>query len=343
MRKRRRTPHSRSFGLAIAAVLLLAACDRHAPGDRERVAGKSDSRAELGALPPRSADVRADAARQMVAVAAVSAPSASAARSEGGVAGTPRSGDARAFAAPLAGAGVDPAGAMLVRQGQASIEVRRLGDAVPKVRAAAAQLGGFVANATIRSGRDETNSATLELRVPTDRFDALVNALDGLGRVESVAASAQDVGDEYVDLAARAANARRVEARLTEMLATRTGKLSDVLTLEQELARVREEIERYQARLAFLQRRTALSTLDITLHEPIPLIERQPGSGPLAEAVAAAWVRAIAVLAWCIASLGFLVPAALVGAAVLAAVRWAGHRRASRVRNSVASPAVERP
>ena len=227
--------------------------------------------------------------------------------------------------------GADAGGAMLIRHGQASLEVHRVDDAVSKVRAAAAQYGGFVANTMLRSGRDEQRSATLELRVPTDRFDALVASLGALGKVESVSATAQDVGDEFVDLSARVANARRVEARLAEMVATRTGKLSDVLTVEQELARVREEIERYQARLNQLERRTAMSSLDISLHEPLPLLERQPGPGPLAEALAEAWRRAVGVVAWCIASLGLLIPLGALGAGLVLVTRriWRGSSAAA--------------
>ncbi|MEO6525844.1 MAG: DUF4349 domain-containing protein [Gemmatimonadaceae bacterium] len=214
---------------------------------------------------------------------------------------------------------IDVTGAMLVRHGQASIQVKTVDAALTSVRQTAAQFGGFVANTSLRTGKDEQRSATLELRVPSDKFDGLLAALNTVGKVESVTATAQDVAEEYVDLGARAANARRVEARLVELLATRTGKLSDVLTVEQELARVRMEAERYDARLRWLERRATLSSLDITIHEPIPLLDSPRGPGPIAEALAEAWSRTIGVIAWCIASLGLLIPLGvliLIGAAV---------------------------
>ena len=217
---------------------------------------------------------------------------------------------------PLLPAG-DLSGAMLVRHGEASLEVRRVEEALARARQTAAQFGGFVANTAVRNGKDEQPSATLELRVPTAQFDALLGALNTLGKVETVTANVQDVGEEYVDLGARAANARRMEARLVEMLATRTGKLSDVLTVEQELRRVREEIERYDARLRFLERHAAVSSLNITLHEPLALIDR-PRPGPIVEAVGMAWERMLGVIAWCIASLGLLVPlGVLIGLGVM--------------------------
>jgi hypothetical protein len=221
----------------------------------------------------------------------------------------------KAVAAPETGAPLppasDPAGAMLVRHGQASIEVRHVDDAVLRVRQAAQQLGGFVANTALRNGKDEQPSASLEVRVPTGQFDQLMTGLKAVGRVESVSANAEGVGEENVDLGARAANARRVEARLVEMLASRTGKLSDVLTVEQELARVRQEIERDDARLRWLERRASLSSFNITLHEPLALLDRQT-NGPIAEAFAVAWRRLLAVVAWCIAMLGVLVPIGVV-------------------------------
>src|SRR5215212_3572399 len=107
---------------------------------------------------------------------------------------------------------VDPTGAMLVRHGQASIQVKAVESTVSAVRQTAAQYGGFVANTSLRTGKDEQRSATLELRVPSDKFDGLLSSLSSLGKVESVTASAEDVAEEYVDLGARVANARRVEA-----------------------------------------------------------------------------------------------------------------------------------
>ena len=146
--------------------------------------------------------------------------------------------------------------------------------------------------------------------------------------MESVTATVQDVGEEYTDLGARASNARRMEARLVEMVATRTGKLSDALTVEQELKRVREEIERYEARLRWLERRASLSTLTVSMHEPLALIDR-PRPGPIVEALGLAWQRTLGVFAWCIASLGVIVPVGLlIGLGVLAMRRlqWPRYR-----------------
>ncbi|MDQ2665274.1 MAG: DUF4349 domain-containing protein [Gemmatimonadota bacterium] len=294
-----------SLVLAIAAGLAITACDR------------SDGALARDSSTPVSFAKGGISARMSGAVASMDAPRAmeaqhsfanDAAAPAPVVIGSPELSRETGSQLPPSS---DPAGAMLVRHGQASIEVRNVDDAVARIRQASQQLGGFVANTALRNGRDEQPSASLELRVPTAQFDQMIAGLKAFGKVESVTANAEDVGEEYVDLGARVANARRVEARLVEMLASRTGKLSDVLTVEQELARVRLEIERHDARLRWLERRASLSSFNIALHEPLALIDRTT-NGPITEAFAEAWRRLLGVIAWFIAALGVLVPVGVV-------------------------------
>jgi Domain of unknown function (DUF4349) len=199
---------------------------------------------------------------------------------------------------------------MVIRTGNASVEVDSLEPAMDALRRLAQRVGGFVGNSTIQSGREQLRQATLEIKVPAARFDELTGGLAPLGRVEFVNVSAEDVGEEFVDLTARVANSRRLEERLIDLLGSRTGRLQDVLAVERELARVREEIERQEGRLRYLKSRVALSTLSVTVHEPPPIVADHPGWNPLWEAMRQAWRNFVGLLAGVIASLGFVVPVA---------------------------------
>jgi hypothetical protein len=313
MRKLRVLDVRLSFAAFCLTAFALLACDRGTPKPERAAFAKVEATRPVASMP--MTELAAPAAQRMSTGSGLATDAATSS-----VVATSSPSDVPPEVGEPLPAASDPAGAMLVRHGQASIEVRRVDDAVLRVRQAAQQLGGFVANTALRNGKDEQPSASLELRVPTAQFDQLLNELKAFGRVESVSANAEDVGEEYVDLGARAANARRVEARLVEMLASRTGKLSDVLTVEQELARVRQEIERHDARLRWLERRASLSSFTLTLHEQLALIDRTT-NGPIAEAFAVAWRRLLGVIAWFIGALGVLVPVVVVIGGAIVIVR----------------------
>ena len=219
---------------------------------------------------------------------------------------------------------------LVIRSGRVVVEVDSVQAGIARVRRLAQESGALVANTTIHAGRQQQRSASLELRVPSDRFDALVNGLAPVGKVESVNILTQDVGEEFVDLSARLANARRLEARLIELLASRAGRLADVLAVERELARIREEIERYEGRLRYLQARVSVSSLTVLVHEPPPIVATHPGQNVITDAFVEAWRRFVLLTAAFIASLGVLIPLAAIALGALLLWRRLGAHRSSR-------------
>ena len=215
------------------------------------------------------------------------------------------------------------AAGMVIRTGQTSIEVDSLEQAVSQVRLLAGRIGGYVANTTMQTGRGQLRSASLELKIPAERFEEGLSGLAPIGKLESVNVNAEDVGEEFTDVTARMGNSRRLESRLIDLLATRTGKLKDVLDVEQELARVRGEIERYEGRLRYLRAHAVLSTLTIYVHEPLPVVGHA-GSSVIGEAFKQAWRNFVALVAACIRGLGIVIPLG-----VLVTVAWLGAKRLS--------------
>lgn len=230
--------------------------------------------------------------------------------------------------------------AMIIRTGVATVQVDSLEPAIARVRQLAQGLGGYVANTSQQGGERETRRATLELKIPARRFDEALRGLNPLGEVESVQVTTEDVGEEFVDVTARVANARRLETRLLELLQNRTGRLEDVLAVERELARVREEIDRFEGRLRYLRTRVAVSTLTVNLHEPHPVVGDYPGANPIPDAFRQAWRNFVGFVAGFISSLGILVPLGVilwVAWLLLRRIRW------RRRRTAPPPPAPEEP
>ncbi|MEO6208960.1 MAG: DUF4349 domain-containing protein [Gemmatimonadaceae bacterium] len=222
---------------------------------------------------------------------------------------------------------------MIIRTGQASVQVDSLERGIRAVRMLATRVGGYVANSSISSGANEMHSATLEIKIPASHFDEAVNGLQPIGSLESVSVNAEDVGEEFVDVAAHAQNGHKLELRLIDILGTRTGKLSDVLAVERELARVREDIERQEGRMRYLRTRAAMSTLAITVHEKAPVVAGTGSGGVLADAFRQAWRNFIGFLASTIAAMGTLLPLGTI-VAVIAWLVWR-MRRARRAASEV--------
>ena len=296
-------------------MLLLSACATEA--GREEIAAATDAATVTGAT---AGSIGGDLSAPGVAL---SAP-ASARRSRAPMPAPPE----RQSSAPAQ----VRADAMLIRTGSVSVRVDSVEPAMEAVKGLAARLGGMVAGITVMNGDNEVRGATLELRVPSARFDEAMSGVRPLGRVEHSTTSAVDVGEEYVDISARVANAKRLEQRLITLLATRTGKLEDVLAVERELARVREEIERHEGRIRYFDSRIAMSSVSVTVHEKPPIVATHPGANPIRLAFVRMWRNFVMFVAAGIEALGVVIPVA-----VLALAGFAGWKRWRRTRSVLAT------
>jgi len=214
---------------------------------------------------------------------------------------------------------------MIIRTATALVEVDSLENAVAELKQLAARVGGYVANTGMELGHNRLRQAVIEIKIPANQFDEVLAGLKPIGKLESVNVNAQDVGEEFVDVSARIENAKRLERRLIDLLATRTGKLKDVLDVEQELARVREEIERYQGRIRYLQAHAATSTLSVTVHEPVPVVG-DAGQSVMGDAFRQSWRNFVALLSIAVQSLGVVIPLGALAFAV-----WVVVKRVRRV------------
>ncbi len=310
-----------SMGSMAIALMMVAGCEQSAVQSEVRQQSGFAAESSVPEYSLREAKVAADVA------GASAAPSPPAPRTDAAGSGFPASASAADSMPP----------AMIIRTGTASVEVDSLEAGIAAVRALAARLGGYVANTSTQAGSAQVHSATLQLRFPAARFDDALAALRPIGRLESSSVEAEDVGEEYVDVGARVANARRLEQRLVQILATRTGKLSDVLAVERELARVRGEIDRHEGRLRYLRAHSATSTLTVTVHEPLPIVGQQGSGGVMAESFRQAWRNFVNFVAGFIAALGTLIPLAV----LLGVAGYAGVRVTRRVKRPVAAGAGE--
>lgn len=127
--------------------------------------------------------------------------------------------------------------------------------------------GGFIAGMEVSGTPRAPRSGQWTVRVPVARFEAFMEAVERLGELQKIHTDSQDVTEEYTDLGARLANKRVEERRLLRHLTQSTGKLQEILAVEKELSRVREEVEQIEGRLRLLTNQTELTTVTVSLNE----------------------------------------------------------------------------
>jgi hypothetical protein len=183
---------------------------------------------------------------------------------------------------------------MVIRNAKLALRVDDVDQAVDRARQVAQAGGGFVSGSNTRLEQDRT-VADLTLQVRADALDATLQALRGLGKVDSETSSSQDVTEEYVDLDANLRNLQASESAILRLM-DRAERIEDIISLQRELTNVRGQIERIQGRKTYLERRTDMATVSLSLHlPPADNASAAGGFDPLAVA-RRGWNASLAVL-----------------------------------------------
>lgn len=165
-----------------------------------------------------------------------------------------------------------PADRKIIRTGSLTYEVDDLDAARAAILARVRSDEGYV-ESDDRGEYGSIRSVTVRVRVPADRFDAFVEGMGALGRLENRSISATDVTTEWVDVEARLGAKRAVEKRYLE-LAAQAKNVEEMLQVERELGNVRAEIESMEARMKSLRDQVAMSTVSITCNKQVAVRER---------------------------------------------------------------------
>ncbi len=261
----RRGPRSRLLLLAIAMVVV-AACG-----------GASATLSNVGAPIDSSAEVNAQAA---ATAAPAEAPAADVGRTGEGV-------------LPAGNGGDNPPSApredlKIVYTGSLELVVDDLQAALAKARTAVLATGGYI-GASQETNDGDNSVAVITYRIPASRWEDGLGSLRGLAaKVVGEQTQATEVGGQIVDLEARIRNLRASEQVLVE-IAKGTGKVSDLLEVQDRISAVRGEIEQLEGQHARLADQVAYGTLVTTFgREVVQVQEAKQGWNPASDVDGAA-------------------------------------------------------
>ena len=160
-----------------------------------------------------------------------------------------------------------PAGPMVIRTANLRILTKEFDSARARIQAIVQQAQGYLDQMTVRGETGLGRYLSATLRLPSDRLDSGLTELRKLGKVLEESQGSSDVTSQYVDLQARLNNARSTEQRLLALQRERTDKLIDVVSVEREISRVREEIERMEAQRKDVFSKTQYATIIVEVSE----------------------------------------------------------------------------
>lgn len=158
-------------------------------------------------------------------------------------------------------------GPLIARTVSLSVVVKDFDAGRASLDAVLARHNGYAASLNVSTPLGAARTLEASLRIPAPQLEAALHELKSLGRVTGESQNGEEVTAQHSDLVARIKNDRETELRLQDILRTRTGKVKDVLDVEQEIARVRGEIEQMEGEQKTLEHRVAFATIDLKLAE----------------------------------------------------------------------------
>ncbi|WP_416967688.1 DUF4349 domain-containing protein [Streptomyces sp. 4F14] len=209
----------------------------------------------------------------------------------------------------------------IIRTASLSVQVKDVAKALDAARTAAVNAGGYVGDETTTRDEEDAEHTEVVLRVPVERYDAVLSTLQGAGKLLERTSKAEDVTDQVVDVASRVQSQRASVARVRELM-DRATSLSDIVSLEGELSRRQADLESLLAQQASLKDRTSLATITLTLSQTAPKAPAEADDDPgVLDALSGGWDAFVTALRWIVVVLAAVLPFAL-AAAFLVVVWW---------------------
>ncbi len=155
--------------------------------------------------------------------------------------------------------------AKIIKIGNIKIETENYVETTKHIKTIVAKFQGTIMNENESSYSYGTENF-LTIRVKSELFDSLLDKIIFQQKVTSKEISAQDVTEEYVDIQTRLKSKKEVRDRYTTLL-NQAQSINEIVTVEEQLRHIQEEIEAKEGRLKYLNSRTQFSIINLTIYQ----------------------------------------------------------------------------
>ena len=162
----------------------------------------------------------------------------------------------------------------IIYSADVTVETTAFDETIGKVSALVEQFGGWIESSSVSGsnyyqkarGTASTRDASYTLRIPSGRFQELMDSLSGLGNIPYSHIYTENVTAQYYDVQAHLKAYQTQETRLLEMMEL-AETVEDVIILEDRLTELRYKIESLQSSLNNWDRRVSYSTISLSVKE----------------------------------------------------------------------------
>jgi hypothetical protein len=155
----------------------------------------------------------------------------------------------------------------LIRNANVELEIVSFDESLQKITAFANEERGYVATTNSEKQANGKLRGTVVVKVAPENLDRFLQKIRGLGELKNQTLGTEDITKNYFDTDSRLKNARVMESRLIDMLKKKSDDINDLLQVEKELGRVRQEIEQMQGELKIWDSQVQFATVTISLAE----------------------------------------------------------------------------
>jgi len=150
----------------------------------------------------------------------------------------------------------------LIQRANMDLESDHFNDTVSALRQFAPSVEGYIESEMLTT--QGWPRFTIVLRVPSNRFEEVLRHIESLAVVRNQNQWADDVTDQFYNLAGNL-ETRRIEEDRILALIDRATEIHELLALESRLSNVRHAIESYLSQLNQMAGQIAYSTISVTL------------------------------------------------------------------------------
>ncbi len=115
----------------------------------------------------------------------------------------------------------------------------------------------------------------MQVSIPSENLDAFMEGLKSRSiNTDYTRINGEDVTEEFHDISTRLKTKKEVQRRYKEILRNRAQTIDEILSAEEKIRIVQEEIEAIQGRLRFINTRETMSQVHIDVYEIIPPVKK---------------------------------------------------------------------